>query len=98
MKKVVGYIFSIVGIILILLNLNFINYDVKILESIPKHLITIVGLALIVVSVIILKGDRITTESNDNTSKELPIYEGDSIVGFRRQQSVNNKNKKKRKI
>ncbi len=94
MKKLVGYIFSILGIALILLNLNFVSYDIKILGNIPKYLITVVGLVLIVVSVILLKENKTVSANKSDTPRELPIYEGENIVGFRRQQSTSKKIKK----
>jgi hypothetical protein len=87
MNKVIGYVISIVGIVVMALSFGLVKLDLPILETIKPMYVTGVGIALIVAGVAISlaadKGKKIS-----QSEEEVPIYEGTGkhrkIVGYRR--------------
>jgi hypothetical protein len=100
MKKVVGYAFAILGFVLIAVGMNLINYDVSFLGDSPKYYLTIAGVVSVIVSVFVLKNSTgsVSEKSGVVTSvnAELPIFEGDNIVGYRRSGDTSKSKKRKK--
>ncbi len=90
MKKVVGYIVSVVGIAVMALGFGMIDLKLKFLESDMGNYIAGVGIVAIVVGVAISlmsekEGSRGKVKGGE---EEVPIYEGigkkRKIVGYRK--------------
>ncbi len=101
MKKVIGYACAGVGFGLILLGMNFINYNISFLGELPKYFLTIIGIIFIIFSLLFLKENSLNSKSTNRKSNEkhpidLPIYQGDSIVGYRRDLDIKGNSKNKR--
>jgi len=87
MNKVIGYVISIAGIVVMALSFGFLPLDIPILKTLKPMYITIVGVVLVVAGVAISmafdKGKKI-----NQSAEEVPIYEGTGknrkIVGYRR--------------
>jgi hypothetical protein len=79
MKKGVGYIVSIVGLIVMAISFSLLKVDLP--GNFPSLYITIAGVILIVVGIIISLKDKRTGKQK---KKEVPIYEGEEIIGYRR--------------
>jgi len=87
MKKVVGYVVSIVGLVVMSLGFNIINFKLALLEGISANIIAGVGIGLIIVGVVLsLKGSG--GRRSKQAEEEVPIYEGvgkkRKIVGYRK--------------
>ncbi len=87
MKKVVGYVVSIVGLVVMSLGFNIINFKLALLEGISANIIAGVGIGLIIVGVVLsLKGSG--GRRSKQAKEEVPIYEGvgkkRKIVGYRK--------------
>jgi hypothetical protein len=87
MKRMVGYSIAVVGLAVMALGLNIINWETPLLEGLSSNIIMIIGIAVVIVGVVIsLKsgGGRANTQA----SEEVPIYEGTGkkrkIVGYRK--------------
>mgnify|MGYP001569185393 CR=1 FL=1 len=84
MKRVLGYILSIAGIIALLAGVK--PTDVLIRKFLPYMVgvqntpLMIAGIVLIVIGIIILKG-----AGGGRQLREVPIYHGKNVVGYRRQ-------------
>ena len=89
MKKLVGYVLAIAGLVVMALSFGLFNVDLPLLNTLKPIYITGLGVVLIVVGAGIVmmlekgKGGKIKQES-----EEVPIYEGTGknrkIVGYRR--------------
>lgn len=95
MKKVVGYIISIAGIVIMAASFGMVSViPNEIIGTLPKKIITITGIAMITVGVIIAL--KFSTPSKSKTPSrvkhsgedEVPIYEGTGknrkVVGYRK--------------
>ena len=83
--KIIGYLLSIIGIATVAYTLDAVKKAVPLafLDSIPSTTLRIAGIALVGVGlIIILKGGN--SGSSNTKDQELPIYEGNKIVGYRR--------------
>lgn len=82
MKKVAGYILSIAGLASIGLSVESIKklVPISLPERITPLILTTFGLLLILIGIIIL----LKKSKPINTSEEIPIYQGNKIVGYRR--------------
>lgn len=84
MAKIVGLILLLIGIVLIACPLFFKSTAEKIVASFPLISginilwISIAGLILVIVGVFFLRSET------KQKGKEVPIYEGKKIVGYRR--------------
>ncbi len=79
MKKILGYILAAIGIILLAIAaIPSIKTAINLPASIPSTALTIAGLLLIVIGIFFLY------TKNSQKEKEVPIYEGKNIVGYRR--------------
>jgi len=83
MKKVIGYIFGAVGLVIFLGGIKPV--DIFVLKLLPflgnfKSLYLIVGgIVLIIIGIVLLK-----TSGVKKADEEVPIYRGKNIVGYRR--------------
>jgi len=87
MKKVIGYIISVAGIIVMALGFGMINLKLKFLEGVAGTYIAGVGIVAVIVGIIIsLKTD--SEKKDKQVAEEVPIYEGvgkkRKIVGYRK--------------
>ncbi|MFH1238210.1 MAG: hypothetical protein ABIH79_03025 [archaeon] len=87
MKKVIGYIISVAGIIVMALGFGMINLKLKFLEGVAGNYIAGIGIVAVIVGVIIsLKTD--SEKKDKQVAEEVPIYEGvgkkRKIVGYRK--------------
>jgi len=83
LRRSLGYILVIVGLIVLALGIkpihdNIIN-NVPFLSVFDPIVLLGSGILLLVIGVIIMRGS-----SSGRQSPEVPIYEGDQIVGYRR--------------
>ena len=80
MKKLVGYAVAVVGLIVMALGFNIIPLKVAFLDGIASIYVAGVGIAIIIVGIVISMKGRGRAQKEE----EVPIYEGDKIVGYRR--------------
>jgi hypothetical protein len=82
MKKVTGYILSILGLAGIVLSFDKVLeiLKLKLPEILNSQRLGVIGIILVIIGILLILG------SNKKTSKqaEVPIYKGDKIVGYRR--------------
>jgi len=83
MKKVLGYVLVIVGLVVLAVGVKPINEQVinyiPFLEGINPFILMGVGIAILVVGVLSMRGS-----SSGKSKGEVPIYQGKNIVGYRR--------------
>jgi sulfite exporter TauE/SafE len=91
MNKVVGYVFAVVGLVVMVIGYGIINLNVKFLEGVKSSYVTIFSLILIAVGVAIVMMDNGLGKKNKKEKQsedEVPIYQGSGknrkIVGYRR--------------
>lgn len=84
MNKIIGYLVSFAGLLLIafivkpLKDLAFAKLITSVLGPLATIIFVAVGAVLIIVGIILLRS------SGGKKLKEVPIYQGKDIVGFRR--------------
>lgn len=85
MAKILGYLIGLIGLVIVLFSFEFVRLLTGIkLPSIPggDFTIMIIGLVVMIVGVYIaFKGSRVKIEE---APKEVPIYQNEQIVGYRR--------------
>lgn len=83
-NKLIGLILSIAGLAVLAITLGlgkFIGYEkIPLLSDLSSKYVLVASLALIIIGVIMLK-----TSSTNQKTKEVPIYKGKEIVGYRRE-------------
>jgi len=89
MKRVIGYLISIVGLISLALGLEIFNFENDFLARFNKWYITIFGGILIIVGIIISYMDKGRgSRKHSQSEEEVPIYSGTGkhrrIVGYRK--------------
>ena len=83
MKRSVGFILLVLGLILLALGVKPVHE--QIVKSMPQLggidpiVLLGIGVALLVIGIIIMKG-----ASSGKQAEEVPIYHGKEIVGYRR--------------
>jgi hypothetical protein len=87
MKRVIGYVVSIVGIVFMAVGFGVFNLGLDFLEGVTGTYVAGFGILLIVVGVIMsMKGG--SRRRIDSGKTEVPIYEGTGknrkIVGYRK--------------
>ncbi|MFH1501202.1 MAG: hypothetical protein ABIE22_04630 [archaeon] len=78
--KIPGYIIAIIGLVVVAS--TFISERIPLLKNIPQAYIMIAGFAVIIIGTVMIsqgKGGRAKQKQ-----KEVPIYKGKEIVGYRR--------------
>jgi len=89
MNKVIGYVVSGAGILIMALGFGMLPLKVKILESVAGNIIAGAGIGLVVVGVLLSmdKGGR-KKKGEKGGHDEVPIYEGvgkkRKVVGYRK--------------
>ena len=85
MKKIGGWILTLVGLVILASQIKGLAIILKylpFLSSINKTYSMIAGLILIVLGVVLLMGSG---SGKGRQLEEVPIYRGKNIVGYRRQ-------------
>ncbi|MBT4135522.1 hypothetical protein HOD75_03430 [archaeon] len=77
-NKAVGYIISAIGLIAIALSIEDIAKIVQITLPFPANYLLYPGIALVVGGIVIT-----ITKGSSRQAKEVPIYKGKKIVGYR---------------
>ncbi len=78
-SKLVGYILGILGLVLLFLPLvPSVKNAIPIISTMSQWIVLGAGVVLIVLAVLMLR------TSARQMPKEVPIYHGESVVGFRR--------------
>jgi len=78
-KKILGYILSFVGIISIIASIPQFSGFIKLPIQINPDMLLVIGLVVFILGIFILiKGKE------SRKSKEVPIFHGKEIVGYRR--------------
>ena len=80
MNKVVGYSVSIIGLVVMALGFGMVPFKIALLDGIAGNLIAGAGVVLIIVGVVL----SLISRGKKQVKEEVPIYEGDTIVGYRR--------------
>jgi len=87
MKKEIGYIVSIVGLLVMALGLGTFKLDWAVFDAIPQSVIMGVGIVGIIVGIVISLMDK-GIKRGKQVHEEVPIYEGEGkkrkIVGYQR--------------
>jgi small neutral amino acid transporter SnatA (MarC family) len=89
MKKVVGYILCILGLIILTISAGIIKINLAFLNSTNPYYIMGTGIGLVIVGTILVMLKQDKKKSKEKQSEEeVPIYEGTGkkrkIVGYRR--------------
>jgi predicted tellurium resistance membrane protein TerC len=79
MKKVVGYLISLAGLVFLASSFKNIGSKIPLVQSIPSNILMIGGVVLVILGVVF-----ISSGSRGKAPKEVPIYHGKHIVGYRR--------------
>lgn len=87
-KKVLGYILAAIGLVGLLAS-SVPSVREKVFSFLPESVIGLIGTSLVIVSIIIL-GVGIfflvmVGKSGKQKHKEVPIYKGKEIVGYRQE-------------
>ncbi len=80
MLKIGGYVLAFAGLLLLALNVKPVKEAINLPSSLPTALFPIIGIVLILVGVLII----FKFGSGGKQPKEVPIYHGKNIVGYRR--------------
>jgi len=87
MKREIGYIISIAGLVVMALSFGLFQLDWAILDTIDPLIITGIGIAGIIAGVVISLTDK-GIKRGKQVHEEVPIYEGTGknrkIVGYQR--------------
>jgi multisubunit Na+/H+ antiporter MnhG subunit len=83
MKKEVGYIVAVVGLVIMAISFGLFKLDLPFLNVLKPGYVTILGIILIVVGVFIAMMDKGSGKRKQKKA-EVPIYDGEEIVGYRR--------------
>ena len=82
MKKILGYIVAVVGLVIVASGTNLFGTAIikflPFLSGINSWTLIIIGLAVVLVGIFFLLG------GGEKKMKEVPIYHGKDIVGYRR--------------
>ena len=79
-KKVLGYVFAGAGVLVSLASFPKIRvlFKIALPAAISDNTVFIVGMGLLIIGAIFSFG------TGGSSKKEVPIYQGDKIVGYRR--------------
>lgn len=89
MRKEVGYIFCILGLVVLVLSSGIIKVNIKFLSSTNPYYIMGTGIGLVAIGAILVMSKQEKKKTKESQSEEeVPIYEGTGkkrkIVGYRR--------------
>lgn len=89
MKKVIGYILCILGLVILIISAGIIDVNLEFLDSTNPYYIMGIGIGLVILGsiLVMLKQNKKKTKE-EQSEEEVPIYEGTGkkrkIVGYRR--------------
>ena len=87
MKRLIGYVVSIVGIVVMAFGFNMFRLDIALLDGIASNFIVGAGVVMIIAGVVISMMDSRGGKARQ-AKEEVPIYEGvgknRKIVGYRK--------------
>jgi hypothetical protein len=87
MKRVIGYVVSVVGIAVMAFGFNMFSLDIALLEGIGSNIIVGAGIVLIIAGVVLSMMSGRGGKAR-HAKEEVPIYEGTGknrkIVGYRK--------------
>ncbi len=83
MSKTLGYILAIIGIIAIALTFDAVTKLIKITlpASINNSYLMIGGIIILILGLLIIGGGKKSVKSKGT---EVPIYQGNQVIGYRR--------------
>jgi multisubunit Na+/H+ antiporter MnhB subunit len=88
MNKVIGYVVSGAGILIMALGFGMLPIKIKILEGVAANIIAGAGIGLVVVGVLLSMNKGGGKKKGKGGHDEVPIYEGVGkkrrIVGYRK--------------
>jgi len=88
MKKMVGYVVAIVGLVVMAFGFGLVPFEVALLEGIASNIIAGVGIVLVIVGVVLAAKGTGGSRKVKHAKEEVPIYEGTGkkrkIVGYRK--------------
>ena len=83
MAKIIGYVVSLIGVVFLLASIKPINSliagYIPGMENIATYYFAGVGIVVLLVGIILLR-----RFSGGKQAKEVPIYQGKNVVGYRR--------------
>ena len=84
MNRILGYILAVLGLVVFALGIPPVN-EIAIeyipgLESISGNILFLIGVAALVLGIFVLR----FSPSGGRQAKEVPIYHGKQVVGYRR--------------
>jgi len=84
MKKVVGYVISIAGLVVMAIGFGLFKVESEVVSSVGGTTGTVVGIVAIIVGVVISLTDK-DIKRGKQAKEEVPIYKNKKIVGYRRE-------------
>ena len=82
-SKLIGYILIAAGILLLIVSLGIWKIDLPIPESIKPIYVSIAGLVFAIIGAFL--GFSKSEGKTEQKQKEVPIYKGKEIVGYRQE-------------
>ncbi|MFA4960464.1 MAG: hypothetical protein WC548_02265 [Candidatus Pacearchaeota archaeon] len=87
MKKLVGYIISILGLVVLVIGVGLIKFNLGILSTVNNSYILGAGIVLVIIGVVLASKE--SGFKKEKEIEEIPIFEGmgkkRKIVGYRRE-------------
>ena len=82
MNRSLGYVISLVGIVILVLGIKPVNesFNLAFLEGVSGNVLLVIGIVIAAIGVFILRSSPGRTKQ----SKEVPIFHGKEVVGYRR--------------
>ena len=78
--KIFGYIISVIGLVGIGISTPKMMSSIPFLSAVPSKYPLIIGVILVGIGIILVMG---TNPAKTKLGKEVPIYKGKEIVGYR---------------
>ena len=82
MNRSLGYVISLIGILIVVLGIKPVNesFNLAFLEGVSGNVLLVIGIVIAAIGVFILR----SSPGRIKQSKEVPIFHGKEVVGFRR--------------
>jgi multisubunit Na+/H+ antiporter MnhB subunit len=95
MKRSVGYVLVVLGLVILALGVKPVHDSlvgsVPVLDSVDPIVLLGIGVVLLVIGILIMR----KSGGSRRQAPEVPIYEGEDVVGFRRMGGKKRKGKKR---
>ena len=78
MNKIIGYVVAILGLAILAIGFGILKSPISLPESLKPSYIMIAGIALVII------GLALSFKRKHKGGGEVPIYQGNKIVGYRR--------------